>query len=612
MSQEAENAEPVAVVGMSCRFAPDLDSLDKLWRFLSEGRSAVGEMPAKRWEPYAASSPRATAILRGTTRLGSFMDDIEGFDADFFGISPREAEYLDPQQRVVLELAWEALAHAGIPPLSLRGTRAGVFVSANSNDYGRRLLEDIPHTGAYAVNGTTYYGIANRISYFLDLRGPSMAVDTACAGSLTALHVACQSLRSGETPVAIVGGVNIIATPALFVALDAAGATAPDGRSKAFDAAADGYGRGEGAGVIVLKKLSDAQRDGDPILAVVRGSGVYQDGRSDGMMAPNGDAQEYMLRHIYADAGIEPGTVGYVEAHGTGTPVGDREEAQALAAVFGAARSAGDPCLIGSLKPNIGHVEAGSGIAGVIKSVLSLRHGQIPPSVHTEPNPDFDWQASGLRLVAGLEDWPASRGPRRAGVSSYGVGGTTAHVILEEAPAGAAASPGSATPGSALSDTVIVRGITAGLGATDGPDTVTVGLAPSVFPLSAMSDAGLRGLAAALADHLDENPGTALRAVGHTLAARRSHLAQRGAVVARTAEELTNGLRALADDRRLPGVVKARAVTGQADGVVWVFSGHGAQWSGMGRELLRTEPAFAVTIDALEDVFRDEMGWSAR
>ena len=263
-AQDGEFAEPVAIIGMSCRFAPNLDSLDKLWAFLAGGQSTVSEMPDKRWDPYAASSPQATAILRQTTRLGAYLDDIEGFDADFFGISPREADFIDPQQRIMLELAWEALAHAGVPPLSLRGTEAGVFVAANSNDYGRRLLEDIPRTGAWAVNGTTYYGIANRISYFLDLRGPSMAVDTACAGSLTALHVACQSLRVGETPVAIVGGINIMATPALVVALDAAGATAPDGRSKAFDKAADGYGRGEGAGVVVLKRLVDAQRDGDP------------------------------------------------------------------------------------------------------------------------------------------------------------------------------------------------------------------------------------------------------------------------------------------------------------------------------------------------------------
>jgi 6-methylsalicylic acid synthase len=587
MSQNAEMAEAVAVVGMSCRFAPDLDSLDKLWTFLAEGRSTVSDMPAKRWDPYAASSPQATAILRGTTRRGSFLDDIEGFDADFFGISPREADFLDPQQRVVLELAWEALAQAGIPPLSLRGSDAGVFVAANSNDYGRRLLEDVTRTGAWAVNGTTYYGIANRISYFLDLRGPSMAVDTACAGSLTALHIACQSLQVGETPVAIVGGVNIMASPSLFVALDAAGATSPDGRSKAFDKAADGYGRGEGAGVVVLKRLVDAQRDGDPVLAVIRGSGVFQDGRSDGMMAPNGDAQEHMLRTAYQRAGVEPNTVHYVEAHGTGTPVGDREEAQALASVFGEGRPAEDPCLVGSIKPNIGHVEAGSGIAGIIKTVLALRHEELPPSLHTEPNPEFDWDNSGLRLIGERSPWPVGDLPRRAGISSYGVGGSIAHVIIEEAPATAAqpaTEQGTATPGHTT----------------------------AVFPVSAMSEAGLRALAGITADWIDAHPEASLASIGNTLSRRRSHLAQRGAVIASSTEELAAQLRTLADGQASSDVVNARTNPGQASKVVWVFSGHGAQWSGMGRQLLRDEPVFGSTMDELEDVFREEMGWTPR
>jgi acyl transferase domain-containing protein/acyl carrier protein len=586
MSQDAELADAVAVIGMSCRFAPDLDSLAKLWTFLAGGHTTVSEMPAKRWDPYASSSPQATAILRETTRKGSFLDDIEGFDAEFFGISPREADFLDPQQRVVLELAWEALTHAGVPPLSLRGSEAGVFVAANSNDYGRRLLEDIPRTGAYAVNGTTYYGIANRVSYALDLRGPSVAVDTACAGSLTALHFACQSLRLGESPLAIVGGVNIMATPALFVALDAAGATSPDGRSKAFDQAADGYGRGEGAGVVVLKRLADARRDGDIVLALIRGSGVFQDGRSDGMMAPNSEAQEHMLRQVYDRFAIEPGAVGYVEAHGTGTPVGDREEARALARVFGVGRAADDPCLVGSVKPNIGHVEAGSGIAGVIKTVLALHREQIPPSLHGEPSPEFDWRNSGLRLVGELQPWPAGDRPRLAGVSSYGVGGTIAHLVLQEAP----------QPTSPQREPAVAA----------GPSV------PAVYPLSAMSDAGLRALAGVTADWLVDNPGVDLTSVGHTLSRRRSHLAYRAAVVADSATELTTRLRALAEGEQAPGVAKAWTASGNTAGVVWVFSGHGAQWSGMGQGLLRDEPAFAATMDALGPVFQAEMGWTPR
>ncbi|AGL16701.1 type I polyketide synthase [Actinoplanes sp. N902-109] len=582
MSQDGEFPEAVAIIGMSCRFAPDLDSLEKFWAFLAGGRTAVSDMPDKRWEPYAASSPRATAILRTTTRKGAFLDDIEGFDADFFGISPREADFLDPQQRVMLELAWEALHHAGVPPLSLRGTDTGVYVAANSNDYGRRLLEDLTRTGAWAVNGTTYYGIANRVSYFLDLRGPSMAVDTACAGSLTALHLACQGLRTGETPVALVGGVNIMATPALMVALDAAGATAPDGRSKAFDKAADGYGRGEGAGVLVLKRLADARRDGDRVLAVIRGSGAFQDGRSEGMMAPHGNAQAHMLEQAYERAGIDPATVDYVEAHGTGTPVGDREEAQALAGVFGAGRAPGDPCLIGSLKPNIGHVEAGSGIAGVIKTVLALQHGQLPPSLHTEPNPEFDWAGSGLRLVDGLLPWQSGDRPRRAGVSSYGVGGSISHVILEEAPAPAAGEEPAADP------------------------------AVRTYPLSAMSEPGLRALAGRTAGWLADHPGVAPAAVVHTLGERRSHLPQRAAILATGTAEAAAALRALAAGEQADGVTTARTVPGAEHGVVWVFSGHGAQWPGMGRGLLRDEPAFGAAIDELAGVFDEEMGWTPR
>ncbi|MER6910153.1 beta-ketoacyl synthase N-terminal-like domain-containing protein [Streptomyces sp. NPDC000594] len=605
MTEKATSDEAIAIIGMSCRFAPDLDSPQKFWEFLADGRSTVGDMPDKRWKPYAASSPRATAIMRETVRRGAFLDDIEGFDADFFGISPREADYLDPQQRFMLELTWEALADAGVPPLSLRGTDAGVYVAANSNDYGRRLLEDIPRTGAYAVNGTTFYGIANRVSYFLDLRGPSMAVDTACAGSLTALHLARQSLLSGESPLTVVGGLNIMSTPALNVALNGAGAMSPDGRSKAFDKDADGYGRGEGAGVVVLKRLSDALRDGDPVQAVLLGSGVFQDGRSDGMMAPNGEAQAHMLRQAYRRAGIAPGDIDYVEAHGTGTPTGDGEEISALAGVFGAGRAGDRPCLIGSVKPNIGHVEGGSGIAGVIKTVLALRHRQLPPSLHGEPHPGVDWDTCGLALVRELRPWTAAEGrPRRAGVSSYGVGGTISHVILEEGPAvpveegspGAAALP---EQGAVPQESSVPQGPATGGG-------------PAVFPLSAASEAGLRALAASAADWIADRPATPLGSIGHTLALRRSHLAQRAAVVAASRRELVQRLRAFAADGSGPGIATGRTAPGGRTPVVWVFSGHGAQWSGMGRDLLAHDAVFAGAVDSLAGIFREELGWTPR
>jgi 6-methylsalicylic acid synthase len=578
--------EPLAVIGMSCRFAPDLDTPGQLWEFLRAERSAVGEMPARRWDPYEIDSETRT-ILRGTTRKGSFMRDIEGFDAEFFQITPREAEYIDPQQRIMLELAWEALCDAGLPPTALAGTNAGVYVAANSNDYGRRLLEDLGRTGAWAVNGTTFYGIANRISYFLDLHGPSMAVDTACAGSMTALHVAGQSLRGGETGVAIVGGINIMASPALVVALDAASATAPDGRSKAFDKAADGYGRGEGGGVLVLKRLSDAVRDSDRVHGLVLASGAFQDGRSDGMMAPDGDAQRRMLEEIYQRAGIDPRTVQYVEAHGTGTRLGDAAEARAIGSVLGPGRDVDDPLLIGTLKPNVGHVEAASGIAGVIKVLLAMRHGELPPSMHEEVDPELGLESAGMHLVDAVTPWPAGEHGRRAGVSSYGVGGSIAHVVLQQAPP--------------LGDL-----------ATSRRDRAA---RPWVFPVSAAAEPGVRGLAGAVAGWVRANPDVDLDSLAHTLTVRRAHLARRAAVVAGSTEELVAGLGSLANAESSPAVATGAASAfgdSGAAGPVWVFSGHGAQWSGMGQELLATEPVFAGVIDELAAVFAEELGWTPR
>ncbi|GAB6899196.1 type I polyketide synthase [Kineosporia succinea] len=587
MTEGQPAGEAIAVTGMSCRFAPDLNSPERLWEFISQGRHSVRDMPEKRWKGYAATSPQATSILRNVPLRGAYLDDIEGFDAEFFGISPREADYLDPQQRFMLELTWEALADAGTAPFDLRGTEAGVFTAANTNDYGRRLLEDIPLTGAYAVNGTTFYGIANRVSYFLDLRGPSVAVDTACAGSLTALHYACQSLRSGEIPLAIVGGMNIISTPTLNVALDGTGALSQDGRSKAFDDGADGYGRGEGAAVVVLKRLSDAQAAGDPVLALIRGSGVFQDGRSDGFMAPSGPAQTHMLREVYRRAGISPSTVGYVEAHGTGTPVGDGEELSAIAEVFGAGRTPERPCVIGSIKPNVGHVEGGSGITGVVKAVMALRHGVIPPSLHTAPTTRVDWQAAGLRLADRSLDWERGESPRRAGVSSYGVGGTIAHLVLEEAPAPVAG----------------------------GPVAAPAPAGAQVFPVSSMSEAGLRDLSGLVADWLEARPDTDLQQLHHTLTSRRSHLSHRAGIVAGSVPELVAGLRRVSENRAARGVETGETPAGapqEGTRPVWVFSGHGAQWPGMGRTLLAQDPVFAGVIDSLAGVFAEELGWTPR
>ncbi|MFC7106383.1 type I polyketide synthase [Nonomuraea rubra] len=571
--------EPVAVVGIGCRFPGDAGSPDAFWDLLCAARNTTRPLPAERWRPYENHSPEYAAALRDAVRHGSFLNDIEGFDAEFFGLSPREAELMDPQQRILMETAWEALEHAGLPPHALAGTDAGVFVGVCTADYGGRLLEDLPQIEAWTGIGAATCAVANRISYSLDLRGPSMAVDTACSASLVALHLAAQSLRLGESDVALAGGVNLLVTPGQTLTLGTAGALAPDGRSKSFDAAADGYGRGEGCGVVVLKRLSDARRDGDRILALVIGSAVNQDGHTNGIMAPCGAAQEHVMTRACRQAGISPATVGYVEAHGTGTRLGDPLEAEALAAVYGTGRPPGDPCLIGSVKSNIGHLEGAAGIAGVIKAVLALDRGEIPPSVLTTPNPAISWETSGLRLVTERSAWPERGHPRRAGVSSFGYGGTVAHILLEQAP------PPASEP----------------------PRASRVSQGQRLFPLSAASRTALRRYAGTLADRLD---GLDVASVGHTLALRRSHLARRAVVIADGRGELAANLRRLAEDLPSEDVLTGDVLPDPGPGPVWVFSGQGCQWRGMGRELLATEPEFAALVDEVEPIFAEEIGFS--
>ncbi|AXK33367.1 acyltransferase domain-containing protein [Streptomyces armeniacus] len=607
----AAGAEPVAVIGLGCRFAGDVHSPEGFWELLLDGRDGIGEVPPERWEFYEAMGPDYAAALRRATRWGGYLSDIEGFDAEFFGLTPREAELMDPQQRILLEVTWEALEHAGIPPRELAGGGTGVFVGVGSDDYGRRMLEDLPRIEAWTGIGAAMCAVANRISYALDLRGPSLAVDTACSASLVAMHLACQSLRLEESSVAIAAGVNLIVSPGLTLTLDAAGAMAPDGRCKSFDASADGYGRGEGCGVLVLKRLADAERDGDRVLAVVSGSAVSQDGRTNGIMAPSGDAQQHVLERACRQAAVDPATVDYVEAHGTGTRLGDPLEASALSAVYGAGRDAGKPCLIGSVKSNIGHLEAAAGVASLIKAVLSLSNGEIPPTLnHTAGNPAVDWDTAGLRVVTDRTPWPRGERPRRAGVSGFGYGGTISHVLLEEAPAPAGGAAGT-TAEDAAGDAAGRELAEAAAGAEAGEH----GPAPRLFPLSAASEAALRQYAGDLAGWLTGlGSGASLDSVGHTLSQRRSHLPHRATVVASDRTELVAGLRRLAEGEAGPGLLTGTvpAATAQDAGLVWVFSGHGSQWTGMGRELLATEPAFASVIDSLEPVFLEEIGFSPR
>lgn len=582
-------ADRIAVVGLGCRFAPDLSSPDELWQFLLDKRCAADTVPEDRWAAHRAHSREHAAVLTRVTPRGAFLTDIAGFDGRFFGISATEARQLDPQQRIALEVAWEALEHAGIPPHTLAGTDASVFMGVGADDYGRRLLEELPEVEAWTGIGAAPCAVANRISYTLDLRGASLTVDTACSSSLVALHQACAALLRYETPLALAGGVMVMAGPGLTTVLDQAGAISKDGRSKPFDAAADGYGRGEGCGIIVLKRLSDARRDNDRVLAVIRGSAVHQDGRTEGIMAPSSSAQEHLLRRAYAAAGVDPREVDYVEAHGTGTKVGDPIEAAALAAVLGHRADGAAPCLIGSVKGNIGHTEAAAGIAGVIKTVLALTRQIIPPTVVVSgPRAEIPWHDNGLRVVTEAIAWPQVDRPRTAGVASYGYGGTIAHVVLEEAP----------RPD----------------GGVDQPGGIEDASEPMwhnrswIYPISSATRAGLAAQAARL---LPLAASAELGDLGHTLARQRGHLTVRAGVVAADRAELVTGLTALATGGTERSVAVAETIGHQAD-PVWVFSGHGAQWLGMGRELLGAEPVFAEVIDRIGPIYREEMGLTPR
>ncbi len=575
--------EPVAVIGLGCRFPGDVVGPEAFWQFLCEGRSGVGEVPPDRWPRFDDGSPEVAAALSGTTRWGSFLADIDAFDAEFFEISPGEAAKMDPQQRLLLEVAYESLEHAGIRADSLRQTETGVFVGACAGEYGYLATADLSQVDAWSGTGAALSIIANRVSYFLDLRGPSVTVDTACSSSLVAVHLACQSLRNGESNLAIAAGVNLLLSPVITRSFDQAAAMSPTGQCHAFDAGADGFVRGEGCGAVVLKRLTDALVDGDPVLAVVRGSAVNQDGRSNGLMAPNPAAQMAVLRAACANAGVEPRQVDYVEAHGTGTLLGDPIEARALGRVLGGARPQSAPLLIGALKSNLGHLEAAAGIAGFIKAVLAVQRGHIPANRNFQaPNPHIPFEDLGLKVVDKATDWPAAGQPRRAGVSSFGFGGTNAHVVLEQRP--------DPVPG------------TAGVAGSGGAVTTLV-----VWGKTAERVASTAGMLAQWMDGAGAE--VPLAEVAHTVNHHRARHAKFATVAALDREQAVAGLRALAAGRSADGVVAPRQGERRA-GTVFVYSGQGSQWPGMGRQLLADEPVFAAAVAELEPIFVEQAGFS--
>jgi len=579
----------VAIIGIGCRYPGGADSAEAFWDLLCGGVDAIREVPADRWDACRFYHPDAARPGKSVSRWGGFVDHIDQFDARFFGISPREAARIDPQQRMLLEVAWEALEDGGQAVDRLSGAPVGVFIGISTYDHGeiQHGMNDRELIDAHSNTGGALSIAANRISYLLDFKGPSLVVDTACSSSLVAMHLALGSLHSGECSMALVGGVNAVLKPESTIGFSRASMLSPDGRCKAFDARANGYTRGEGAGVVVLKPLAKAMADGDPIYAVVRGSAVNQDGRTQGMTVPSRSSQEAMLREAYRRAGIAPAQVRYVEAHGTGTPVGDSIETQALGTVLATGRPADQRCVIGSVKTNIGHLEAGAGAAGLIKAALVLKHRRIPPNLHfQEPNPNIPFDALQLRVPTTLEPLPNGDGPAYVGVNSFGFGGTNAHVVLEEPPVRAAEEGNSPNPESDRA---------------------------WLLPLSARGPEALQAQAKAMRDYLaqaDFGAGAAPGDLGAMAGLRRSHHDHRLALVGRTRQDLSDHLAAFLAGENRPGMSSGRAKSELGPGPVFVFSGMGPQWWAMGRQLLDEEPLFRKTVEECDALFRPLAGWS--
>nr|WP_167746812.1 type I polyketide synthase [Streptomyces autolyticus] len=573
----ATAAEPIAIIGMSCRFPGGVRSPEELWELLAEGTDAICPLPADRgWGPGVYHpDPERT----GTTysAAGGFLDGVAEFDAAFFGISPREAVSMDPQQRMLLELAWEAFERAGLDPTSLRGSTTGTFVAATAQQYGAGASAD---SDGYQLTGTLPSVLSGRLSYLFDFSGPAVTVDTACSASLVALHMACQSLRSGESTLALAGGATVLSGPDTLVSLSRHRVMAPDGRCKAFAESADGMGIAEGAGLLVLERLSDAVRHGHRVLAVVRGSAVNSDGASNGLTAPSGPAQRRVIRQALANSGLSASDIDAVEAHGTGTALGDPIEAHALMATYGQDRGGNPPLLLGSVKSNIGHTQVAAGVAGVIKMVMALRHGRLPKTLHAaEPSSRIDWDSGAVRLLTEAAPWPELGRPRRAAVSAFGMSGTNAHAVLEQAPPAADRPP--------LADA-----------APDGP---------VAWPLAAKSAGALRAQAAKLLAHLDGHPGPRPEDIGYSLAMTRAAFEHRAVLVGDDRAALRGSLAALAEGTSTAGAVRGTAA--ERGTVVFVFPGQDGAWPGMAAELLDVSPVFAARVADCEAALAPYLDW---
>jgi len=568
---EYAKTEPIAIIGLSGRFPGNADDVQALWRLLHEGVDAITSVPAVRWnsEDFDGANPGKIH-----TKYGGFLQQIDLFDPEFFGISPKEAVSMDPQHRLLLEVAWEALENAGQSRERLVGSRSGVFVGINWNDYGRQFdLSDLNKLDIYFLTGNTLNAAVGRLSYILGLQGPSMAIDSACSSSLVAIHQACQSLRNGDCDLALTGGVNLILSPTSGIALSQGGLLAADGRCKTFDAAADGFVPAEGCGIIVLKRLSDAKADGDNILALIRGSAVKQDGASSGFTVPNGVAQQQLIRQALENAKVAPSEVDYVEAHGAGSPLGDQIEVGALASVFGEGRLASQPVMLGTVKTNVGHLESTSGVTGLIKVVLALQHEEIPPNLHfKQPNPHIPWDELPLKVLTEQTPWPSGEKRRIAGVSSFGITGTNAHVVLEEAPKTESASANS-----------VERPL-------------------HLLTLSAKNANALKQLAVRYEKHFAAHPTLAWADICFTANTGRSHFNHRLGVVASSVAQAREKLTAFIEGQTAISGVFQNTVTHQRHKLAFLFTGQGSEYINMGRQLYETQPTFRQSLDRCDEI----------
>ncbi|HMG54831.1 MAG TPA: type I polyketide synthase, partial [Kofleriaceae bacterium] len=619
--------EPIAIVGLGCRYPGGVEDAESFWRLLEDGVDAVTEVPADRWDVGAWYDADPEAAGKMTTRWGGFLSGLDRFDPGFFGISPREAVGIDPRLRLLLETTWEALEGAGISADQLDGSDTGVFMGLVGGEYQARASGDVSSIDVHDTLGSFAPSMVQRISYWLGLKGPNMPVETACSSSLVAVHLACQALRTGECQLALAGGANVMLDPEGFVAQSRMRVLSPTGRCRTFSAAADGIARSEGAGVVVLERLSDARRNGHRVRAVIRGSAVNQDGRSNGMTAPNGPSQEAVIREALRRGGVAPSAVGYLECHGTGTPLGDPIEVQSAAAVLGEGRREGERVILGSLKSNIGHAEGAAGIGGLIKAVLALEHGRIPKTLHvTARNRHIPWDELPVEVATEAMDWPG-RGRRRiAGVSSFGISGTNAHVVVEEAPLepgrGEVAAERSAELVMAAersaelvmaaersAELVVAERRAELVVAERRVELVVAERSAELVVVSGQSEAAVAGYAERLRAHVERHPEQRLGDVAYSLAIGRAHHAHRLAVSVRSRDELVAAL-GVAAGGELPAGGTCGEAAAEHGKVLFVFPGQGGQWAGMGRELLDEEPVFRDRMAACDRAIRAEAGWS--